>query len=85
MSWGFSIVRVVNGVTQDVTKEMIVAARSGQSSGSSYQYQDVEEKQPGVYYYQLEIHMLDGSLQEHGIGVVIIEGARRVFMPLVTR
>jgi hypothetical protein len=29
--------------------------------------------------------MLDGSLQEHGIGVVIIEGARRVFMPLVTR
>ena len=33
----------------------------------------------------LEIHMLDGSLQEHGIGVMIIESARRVFMPIVTR
>jgi protocatechuate 3,4-dioxygenase beta subunit len=65
---GFSIVRVVNGVTQDVTKEMIVAARSGQSSGSSYQYQDVEEKQPGVYYYQLEITCLMEAYKSMGSG-----------------
>jgi hypothetical protein len=83
---GYNVFRTPKGSTEweQVNGELIAATESGADRGASYEYTD-ENLADGIYWYRLEIVMLDGTGPEpYGIDEVVI-GRSYIFLPFVVR
>jgi hypothetical protein len=66
---------------------LISATKSGSDLGAAYTYLDTEVVPGEVYYYRLEIALLDGEVEQYGLAEATASEAWRwsVYLPVVVR